>query len=120
MHQQGGDGAAALVQPGFNDGALGTTVGVGLQLRHLGGDQNHLQQLFQAGALLGGDGADDGVAAPLFGNQVVLRQLLLNPVGVGLGLIHLVDGHDNGNLGGLGMVDSLDGLGHNAVVRCHH
>ena len=60
------------------------------------------------------------VAAPLLGHQPVLGELLLDPVGVGLGLIHLVDGHDDGDLGGLGVVDGLHGLGHDAVVGGHH
>ena len=69
---------------------------------------------------LGGDRADNGVAAPLLGHQTVLGQLLLDAVGVGAGLIHLVDGHDDGNFGGLGVVDGLHGLGHDAVVGGHH
>ena len=40
--------------------------------------------------------------------------------GLALGLIHLVDGHDDGDLGGLGVVDGLHGLGHDAVVGGHH
>ena len=35
-------------------------------------------------------------------------------------LIHLVDGHNDGNLGGLGVVDGLHRLGHDAVVCGHH
>ena len=40
--------------------------------------------------------------------------------GLALGLIHLVDGHDDGNAGGLSVVDGLHGLGHDAVVGGHH
>ena len=41
---------------------------------------------------------------------------LLDPVRIGLGLVDLVDGHDDGDAGGLGVVDGFLGLGHDAVV----
>ena len=120
LHQKGGHGASGLIQPRFDDHALGQTVGIGLELLHLGGEDDHFQKLVDALACLGGDGADDGLAAPLLGHQVVLGELLLDAVGVGSVLIHLVDGHDDGDIGGLGVVDGLDGLGHDAVVGGHH
>ena len=91
LHQQGGHGAAA-----------------------------HLQQIVDALAGLGGDGADDGLAAPLLGHQLILGELLLDALGVGLRLIHLVNGHDDGDVGRLGVVDGLNRLGHDAVVGGHH
>ena len=120
LDQQGGHGAAALVQAGLDDSAVGGAVGVGLQLTHLGGQDDHFQQVVYAHAGLGGDGAADGVAAPLFADETVLGQLLLDALRVGFGLIHLVDGHDDGDLRGLGVVDGLHGLGHDAVVGSHH
>ena len=120
LDQQGGHGAAALVQPGLDDGTVGGTVGVGLQLPHLGGKDHHVQQVVNAHARLGGDGADNGLAAPLLGHQLILGELLHDPVGIGGGLIHLVDGYDDGDLSGLGVVDGLHGLGHDAVISGHH
>ena len=120
LDQQGGHGAAALVQTGLDDGALCGAVGVGLQLAHLGGEGQHLQQVVDAHAGLGGDGTHDGVAAPLLAHQTVLGELLLDALGVGLGLIHLVDGHNDGDTGGLGVVDGLHGLGHDTVLGGHH
>ena len=34
--------------------------------------------------------------------------------------VDLVDGHDDRHVGRLGVVDGLDGLGHDAVVGRHH
>ncbi len=116
LDQQGSHRAAALVQTGLDDGTVGGAVGVGLQLTHLGGQDDHFQQAVYAHAGLGGDGAADGVAAPLFADETVLGQLLLDALGVCLGLIHLVNGNDDRNLSGLGVVDGLHGLGHDAVV----
>ncbi len=53
------------------------------------------------------------------GTSAVFGELLLDPVGVGAGLVHLVDGHDDGHVGGLGVVDGLNGLRHDAVVGGH-
>ena len=59
-------------------------------------------------------------ACPLFGNEAAIGELLLDAIGVGFGLVDLVDGHDDGNVGGLGVVDGLEGLRHDAVVGGDH
>ena len=50
----------------------------------------------------------------------MLGQLGLDAVGVGVGLVDLVERHDDRHLGRLGVVDRLDRLGHHAVVRRDH
>ena len=117
LDQQRRDRAAALVKARLDHSAGGGAVGVGLELGDLGGQRDHLEQVVDAHAGLGGDGADNGVAAPVLGHKAVFGQLLLDALGVGVGLIHLVDGDDDGNLGGLGVVDRLDGLRLDAVLR---
>ena len=47
----------------------------------------------------------------MFGN------LLQDAVGIGVRAVNLVDGHNDWHFGGLGVVDGLDGLRHNTVVR---
>ena len=59
-------------------------------------------------------------ARPLFGNQPAIGELLLHAIGIGLGLVDLVHGHDDRNIGGLGVVDGLKRLRHHAVVRGNH
>ena len=61
----------------------------------------------------------DRVAAPLLGHQPQLGQLLHDVVGVGVGPVDLVDGDDDGDVGRLGVVQRLDGLGHHPVVGRH-
>ena len=39
---------------------------------------------------------------------------------IGTRFVNLVDGHDDWNIGSLGVVDGLDGLRHNAVIRSHN
>ena len=120
LHQQRCHGAAALVQPRLDDRALGGAVGVGLQLAYLSSEGQHFQQIVHTHTGLGRDGTHNGLAAPLLAHQAVLGELLLDALGVGLGLIHLVDGHDDGDFGGLGVVDGFNGLGHDAVLSGHH
>ena len=56
----------------------------------------------------------------IFGDQFVLGQLLLYTLDISAGLIDLIDGNDDLNACGLGMVDGLDGLGHYTIVGCHY
>ncbi len=44
-------------------------------------------------------------------------ELLLDALGVGFGRVDFIDGDDDGDGGGLGVIDGLEGLRHDAVVR---
>ena len=115
-HQQLGHHAAFLVQLGFEAGAAGGPIGIGLVLVQLGHRQQRLEQLVDAFAG-GGAGLDHfGFAAPLAGQQFVGRQLLVGPLHVGPGQVDLVQRHDDRHLGGPGVTDGLFGLRHDAVL----
>ena len=62
----------------------------------------------------------DRVAAPRLGHEALLGQLLEDPVDVGVLAVDLVDGHHDGHVRRPGVVDGLDGLGHDPVVGRHH
>ena len=115
-HEHGSDRAAALIELGLEDVARGKGVRVGLKLEYVGLEQHGLQKVVDTDLLLGRDVDEHVLSAPLLGDDAVLGELLAHAVGVGAGLIDLVDGDDDGNAGGLGVVDRLDGLGHDAVV----
>ena len=115
-HEHGSDRAAALIELGLEDVAGGKGVRVGLELEHVGLEQHGLQKVVDTDLLLGRDVDEHVLSAPLLGDDAVLGELLAHAVGVGAGLIDLVDGDDDGYAGGLGVVDRLDGLGHDAVV----
>ena len=57
---------------------------------------------------------------PLVGNQAAIGKLLLYPLRVGVGLVDLVDGHDDWYARGLGVIDGLQGLRHHSVVGGNH
>ena len=62
----------------------------------------------------------NGVAAPVFRQQPAVRQLLLRPFGLRVGQVDLVDRNDDGHVRRAGVVDRLQRLRHQAVVRGNH
>ena len=120
LHQNGGNGALALVQTGLDDRTLGAAVGVCLQLHDLSFQSNALQQVVDAHAGQGRHRDAGHIAAPVLGDDAVLGQAFHHALGVCSGLIHLVHCHDNLDVCSLGVVDGLDGLGHDAVVGSNH
>ena len=118
-HENRGNRTAALVELSLEDVTGGKGVGVGLELEHVGLEQHGLEQVVDTDLLLGRDVDEHVLSAPLLGDDAVLGELLAHAVGVGARLIDLVDGDDDGYAGGLGVIDRLDGLRHDAVVGSH-
>ena len=107
LDQDGHDRAAALVKARLDDGTAGGTVRVGLELLHLGQDDQVFQEVVDAHTGLGRNRADNRVAAPFLAHEVILGELLLDAVGVRAHGVHLVDRHDDGDVRRLGVVDAL-------------
>ena len=99
---------------------IGGALRVGLELLEVGDEQDHLDQLVEAQAGLGRDGHERHVAAVLLDDDAGLGQLGLDPVGVGVRLVDLVERDDDRHLGRLGVADRLERLGHDAVVGRDH
>src|SRR4051794_15601950 len=121
LDQDGRDGTAALVQLALDDDALGVLLGVGPQVQGcVGGEQDRREQVLDA--LTGGRGDVDEhrLAAVLLGHQPVLGELLADLGGVGPLLVDLVDRDHDRHLSGLGVVERLDRLRHDAVVGSDH
>ncbi len=57
---------------------------------------------------------------PLFRNEAAIGKLLLHAIGIGLGLVDLVHGHDDRYFRGLGVIDGFERLRHHAVVGGNH
>ena len=116
LDQDGRDGATRAIESRLDDVPLGELVRVRAQLEHLGLQRQHLEQLVDALLGLRRHVDVDRRAAPLLGDQVVLRQLGAHDVGVGARLVDLVHRDDDGDLRRLGVVDGLDRLRHRPVV----
>ena len=119
-HQHGGHRSAAAIELGFEHVAHGRTGGIGFEILQIGHQQNHLEQQIEVDLHLGGDGHHHRIAAPVFGQQAAIGELLLDALGLRVGLVDLVNGDDDGDLGGAGVVDGFEGLRHDAVVGRHH
>src|SRR4051812_31518942 len=121
LDQHRGDGAPALVQLALDDDALGVLLGVGTQVqRGVGGEQDGRGQVVETLPGRRGDVDEHRVAAVLLGHQPVLGELLADLGGVGPLLVDLVHRDHDRHLGGLGVVERLHRLGHDAVVGRDH
>src|SRR6476660_1977533 len=121
LDEHRGDRAAALVQLALDDDTLRVLLGVRAQVEGgVGREQDRREELVEA--LPGGrrDVDEHRVAAVLLGHQAVLGELLTDLGGVGPLLVDLVHRHDDRHLGGLGVVERLDRLRHDAVVGRDH
>ena len=120
LYQHGSDRTSALIQLCLDYRTGSQSVRVGLKFEDVCGQANHLKQCVYILTGLCGNRNADNVAAPLLAHEVVLGELFLDFIGICALLIHLVDGNDDGNSGSLCVVDSLNGLRHNTVVRRHY
>ena len=83
LNQNGHDRAAALIKTRLDDGTLCGAVGIGLQLLHLCDENERFPSRFSMPMPVFADiGHTIGVAAPFLGDEVVLGELLLDPIGV--------------------------------------
>src|SRR5699024_7647649 len=119
-YQQRGDRALVLIQSRFDDRTHAQAVRVGLQLENFGLQEDHLQQVDDALARLGGYRHENNVAAPVLYEDAVFRQILLDAVGIGARLIYLVDGLDDRHSGRLGVADGFYRLRLDGIVGRYH
>ena len=120
LHQHRRHRAAAAVQPAFDHGAFGGAFRIGLQVEDFRLQRDRLGQLVEAGLLGRGNLHVLRLAAHLLDHDLVAEQFLADAPGIGVLLVHLVDGDDQRRAGRLGVADRLDGLRHHAVIRRHH
>ncbi len=118
--EHGRDRATALVELCLDHGCLGHTVGARLQFEQFGLKRDLLEQFVQPGLLLCGDLHVLHIARHLLHDHLVFEQAVADVVRIGFRLVHLVDGHDHRDARGLGVIDGLDRLRHDAVIRGHH
>ena len=116
--QHRGDGAAAALEARFEHDA-GRRARVGrFEVEQLGLQQQRIEQLVDALPGQRGDADEQRLAAPLLGDQLVLRELPANAIEIAAGLVDLVDRDDDRHLRRFRVLDRLDRLRHDAVVGC--
>ena len=121
LDEDGGHRAAALVELRLDDRADRRALGVGLGLDwSVGHEQDRLEQVVDARAACLALTGTSGTSPPYSSiDDAVLGELGLDAVGVGVGLVDLVERDDDRHLGRAGVVDGLERLGHDAVVGSH-
>ena len=120
LYQQRRHWPAALVQGRLDHHSGCTACGCSGQLHHFGLQQHRVEQRVHTVAGLGRQRHHLHVAAVFLRHQFVRDQVLLDAIGIGVGLVDLVDRHDHRHLGGARVLDRFDRLRHHAVVGRDH
>ena len=119
LHEQIGDGATSRLDARLDDRAASRATEIGLEFQQFCLVFERLKQLIDTDARRRARADDFGGAAPLDGIQLVLSKLAENRLNLrvgGFGLVDLVERNDDRDASGLGVVDRLDGLRHDAVI----
>ena len=117
LNKHGSNGAAAFIESGFDNGTFCHSVGVCFKLANFRNKGDHFKKSIDIFTGFCGNGNADNVAAPFFRNKTVFGKALHNFIRVCGGFIDFVDCNDDGNFRSFCVVDSFNGLGHNAVIR---
>ncbi len=120
LHQHGRYRAAAAVELGFDHGALGRTLRIGLEVEDFGLQSDHFQELVDIHFLGGGDFNVHHLTAERFDLDLVLQQFGAHARRVRVRLVDFVDGDDDRHLRRLGVMDRFHRLRHDAVVGGDH
>src|SRR5215203_424420 len=103
---------AATVELRLDDSALGRPARVDSEVEDLGLQLQAFQQGIEAGALERRNLELKGLAAERLDHDLVLQEFGTDPLRVGVGLVDLVDRHDQRDVCCLRVGDRLDGLRH--------
>ena len=120
IDEHGGYRASTLVKVGFDNKTRGRSIRVGLKLKHISLKKDGFEQVVNMQALLSRNINEHVLATPLFGDNTVFRKLLTNAIGRSPRLIDFVNRNNDRNIGSLSVIDSLNSLGHNAVICRNH
>ena len=111
---------AALVEVRFDNEARSRSVRVRFQLKHVCLQQDGFEQVVDMQVLTSRNIHEHILATPLFGNDAMFGELLAHTLGRSTWLVDLVDRNHDGHVRRIRVIDSLNGLRHNAVVCRNH
>ena len=117
LDEHGCHSATAFVEASLDGNTAGSLVRVGAQVEtSICGEQNGIKKSIDVQTGESRDVDEHDVSSVLLSDQTKFGELLTNLGRVGVGLVDLVDSNNDGHASGLGVVQSLDGLRHDAVV----
>ena len=121
MDEDSGNGATSTIEVCFDDEAFGILMRIGPQVeRGIRGQNDGSEQVIETRTDLGRDVDEHRVAAVLFGHETIFGELTADLGRIGVGLVDLVDRDDDRHAGGLGVVQRLNSLRHDAVIGRDH
>jgi hypothetical protein len=121
LDQYRGHRTAAAIELRFQHDAAGRTRGVRAQFLQVGHQADHFQQQIKVLVLLGGNFHEHRRTTPVFRDQPAIGKLLLHTLWLRLGLVNLVDCHDDGHIRRACVVNGFQRLRHHAIIgRYHH
>ncbi|SSW84038.1 Uncharacterised protein [Klebsiella pneumoniae] len=115
-NQNGSNRATSFIQEGFDNRTARHTVTDGFQLQNFGLQQDRVQQFVDTGTRFRRHVYELAFAAPLFRQDTVLGKFVFNTIGIRFWLIDLVHCNHNRHTRCFRVLDSFDGLRHDAVV----
>ena len=115
-----GERPTAKIDFGLDNDTAGLGLRVGLELKHICLEQDHLEQIIDSGALDRRDWHGHRFPTPVFGRNVTLLHLRLDLLDVGALHVHLIDGDQERDLGVLRVFQRLVRLRHEAVIGRDH
>ena len=119
LHERGHYRPAPGIEVGFEHCRDGRSLRVGDEVfgdLRVGDEQHRVEEVVDSDRGRGRHVDDDRVAAPLFGNELLLGELLTNSRRIGVLTIDLGDRHHDRNLSDARVTDRLDGLRHHTVI----
>ena len=115
-----GDRTATLLHARFDDVAGGKTIERRGEFEHFGLQQDRIEQLIDALAGERRDIDEHVLSAPLLRDHFLLGKFLTHPVRIRRRLVHFVDCHHDRHACRTRVLDRLEGLRHDAIVRRDH
>ena len=91
-----------------------------MKIENFGLQVDRFEQLVEVGALQCRNRHLERLAAHALDHDLLREQIGAHAIRIGLRLVDLVDRDDDRHLGGLGVIDRLDRLRHDAVVGRNH
>ena len=120
LDEHGRDRAAAAVEARLDDGTFRGPSGIGLEVEQFRLQRDDVEKLVEVGLLGRRDFDFQHLAAERFDLHFVLQQLAADTLGLGTGLVDLVDGDDDRHAGRARMRNGFRRLRHDAVVGRDH
>ena len=116
LYKRCSNNTTSLIKLSLNNNTSCHTLFICLQLKHIRRKHDHLKKIINTLSAVSRNRTKHGGSAPFLRYKLMLHKLLLNLLNIGRRLIYLINSNDYFNPCSLGMIYSLNSLGHNSVI----